>query len=119
MKRLSDYKGEDAIDLWADLLDPIIVIMSDPNVAKAYRSESKVAMAKQILKDHKAQATEILTRIDPTPLDGLNLIMRVLDVILEIENSEEFASFFGSSVPESEEAEPSGAVTESTEVKGK
>ena len=29
MKRLSDYQGEEAIELWADLLDPISDILTD------------------------------------------------------------------------------------------
>ena len=34
MKRLSDYKNEDAIELWANMLDPILNIFQDNEVRK-------------------------------------------------------------------------------------
>ena len=96
MKRLSDYVDEEAIELWVDLLDPITAIIKDPEVTKLKGSDP-IDMAKGIIKLHKKEASEILLRIDPTPLNGLNLIVRVVDVIMEIEESPEILSFFDSS----------------------
>ena len=50
MKKLSDYKGDDAILLWADLLEPITAIISDKKVAVAVRSgKNKILIAKEII----------------------------------------------------------------------
>ena len=96
MKKLSDYKGEEAIDLWADLLEDIVAIITDPEVSKAYHSGSKsLVLAKEIVKKHRKEATNILLRIDPTPIDGLNVVIRLLDVIMEIEQSPEIMGFLG------------------------
>lgn len=102
MRKLSDYKGEEAIDLWADLLTPIVKITGDPKVAKVFRAKKPVIeKAKTILKTHKSEAAEILTRIDPTPLDGINIVIRLVDMLVEIESQEELKGFFSPS-PESQ-----------------
>lgn len=95
MKRLSDYVGEDAIDLWADLLEPIALVLADPNIKALYESgKPKLLLAKEILKSHKAEAEEIIARIDPTPFNGLTLVTRVIGLLSEIEESEELWAFF-------------------------
>ena len=115
MKRLSDFKDGDAIDLWADLLDPIASITSDEKIATVARSTgNKIKIAQEILKLHKSEAVEILLRIDPTPVNGLNLIARVVDILLEIESSPELQGFLGLSEPEETNNESFGSATEST-----
>ena len=112
MKRLSDYKGEEAIDLWMELLEPIIKITSDNQVANTFRTNVPIiSKAQTIVKLHKKEAVEILTKIDPTPIDGLNLIIRLVDLLIEIEEHEELKSFF--SVAETE-GESSNSAMEST-----
>ena len=116
MKRLSDYKNEDAIELWAKLLDPIINIFKDKEMQASMRAQkSALEKAKLVLLSHKSDAVTIILAIDPTPITGLNLGVRLVDVLMEIENSEEFGSFFGSPHPGMKEEESSGSVTENTE----
>ena len=115
MKRLSDYKNEDAIELWADLLEPILNIFEDEEVRKGViGEESALRKAQTILRLHKGDATRLLLRIDPTPITGLNIITRLIDVLSEIENSEEFGSFFGSQRQGKEDAS-FGSAMENTE----
>lgn len=95
MKKLSDYKDEEAIDLWADLLEPMLKIFKNPDVLKVIKlKKSPMEIARTILKDCKKEATEILLRIDPEPLNGLNIVLRLMNVLTEIGQSEEFAPFF-------------------------
>ena len=116
MKKLTDYKDDDAIELWADLLNPLSVILTDDKIRKLTRSgASKIVIAKEILKKHKKEATAILLRIDDTPLDGLNLIMRVVGVITEIGSNAEIRRFFGYAEQGKTEKESSGSATENTE----
>lgn len=117
MKKLGDYKDEEAIDLWMDLLDPIGEILQDKEVAKIYKKGGKpIQIAQEIVKRHRKDATQILLRIDPTPIDGLNIIIRLLDVIMEFERSEELKNFFGSAGTATEGVSP-GNATENTEAK--
>lgn len=120
MIRLSDYKGEEAIELWADLLDPISKIFSDSDIAKVVKSgKSKVFIAQEILKKHKSEAEAILLRIDPEPLDGLNIVVRLIALLAEIGNNEEIAPFFGYVAQEKMEKESSGSAMENTEAEEK
>ena len=94
--RLSDYKGEEAIDLWLDLLDPIYGILKDVNVANQVKSgQSPIKIAQSVLKNHKTEAIEILERIDPTPVDGISIVIRLADLFKELGEREETKAFFG------------------------
>lgn len=116
MKTFSDFKGDDAIDLWADLLEPITKVISDPEVKKVVTSgKSKIIIAKELCKGHKQEVTEILQRIDDTPIDGLNLMIRLIDILEDIGEQPEIKSFFGSAAEEQTEIESSGSPMESTE----
>lgn len=115
MKKLSDYKGDEAIDLWADLLEPMSNILSDDDVRKVIASKaSKMMIAKEILKSHKKEAVEIMLRIDPAPIDGLNIILRLISILSDIGHNDEIKSFFGYAEQEKEEKKPSISVMEST-----
>jgi len=120
MKKFSDYKGEDAIELWADLIEPLNVILNNENVRKVIASgESKMSIAKVVLKECKKEAVEILLRIDPEPIDGLNIIMRLIAVLADIGSNDEIKSFFGFAEAVETENESSGSATENTEDDGK
>lgn len=120
MKKLSDYKGDEAIELWADLLEPLTIILSDDKVQNVIKSgKPKLIIAKEILKSHKTEATEILLRIDPEPINGLNIILRLIAVLADIGQNDEIKSFFGFAEQEQTENESFGSVTESTEAEEK
>lgn len=115
MKRLSDYKGEDAIELWAELLEPLTEIFGDDEVQNVVRSNaSMLKKATVILARHKKEAVDVLTTIDPTPVNGLNIITRLINLINEFQNSEEIGGFLSSSRQEKQENTSSGVVTENT-----
>ena len=116
MKKLSDYKGDEAIELWADLLEPLTDILGDKQIANVVRSgKPKLLIAKEVLKLHKKAAVDILTRIDDTPLDGLNIVIRLMELISEIGQNEEIKSFFGYAEQVKEVEESSTSVMENTE----
>lgn len=116
MKKLSDYKGNDAIDLWADLLIPMSSIMGDEKVANVVRSGMpKMMIAQTILKNHADDAVEILTRIAGEPVDGLNVIMQLISLLADIGQNDDIKSFFGYAEQVNKDSESGGSVTESTE----
>lgn len=116
MKKLSDYKDEEAIELWADLLDPFATILADAEIANAIRARKPALLiAKDIIKKHKKEAEEILLRVDPTPINGLNIIIRLMSVVMELINDPTMQSFFEFAVAEKKEEKSSGSATENTE----
>lgn len=117
MKKLSDYKGDEAIELWADLLDPLTSIFTDDEFKKVVmKGESKLVIAKTLLKNRKSEMIEIMTRIDPEPLNGLNIITRLIALITEIGKNEEIKSFFGYAEQKKTENEFIGSPTENIKV---
>lgn len=115
MKKLSDYKQEEAIDLWMDLLDPIGNILQNEKVKWEYKKGgNRIKVAQRIIKECREDAVKIMLRIDPTPIDGLNIIIRLVDLIMEFEQSEDLKDFFGSAGMRTD-GESSGNATENTE----
>ena len=116
MKRLSDYEGEEAIELWCDLADPMIEIVGDKKIAGMLRARKpKVFIAKEIIKEYRKEAAQILLRIDDTPINGLNLLIRLAELLNEIGKDPTIQSFFGSSAEEKKEATVSGSAMENIE----
>ena len=116
MKKLSDYKGDEAIELWVDLIDPLSNILTDNSIRKVVEAgRPKIEIAKAILKNHKSEAVEIMTRIDPEPIDGLNIILRLVALLSDIGQNEEIKSFFGFAEEVKMQKESFGSATESTE----
>ena len=120
MKKLSDYQGDEAIELWADLLDPLTAIIGDEKVQKVIKSgKPKMEIAKEILKTHSVEATDILLRIDPEPLNGLNIVLRLVGILAGIGQSEEIKSFFADAEQAQTDSESSISVMENTEAEEK
>ena len=118
MKKLSDYKGNEAIELWADLLDPLSNIFTDKAIADTvHAGKSKIEIAKMIIKNHSQDAVNILTRIDDEPINGLNIIVRLVELITEIGQDETIRRFFGFAAEQTSEFSGSATVnTEATEI---
>ena len=115
MKSLTDYKGDEAIELWGDLLEPLTIILGDQKIKNIISSgKPKMMIAKEILLLHKAEAMKILLRIDDTPVDGLNILIRIVKILTDIGQSEEIKSFFGYAEQEKMESESFGSPMEST-----
>ena len=115
MKRLSDYKGEEAIELWADLIDPLTVFFKDEELISAVKGKAPIFIAKEMLKSHKTEALEIMLRIDPTPIDGMTVLMRLAGLLADIGRNKEIMRFFASVEQETSESASSGSAMESTE----
>ena len=116
MKRLSDYKGEDAILLWADLLEMFTKILADKEIADSFRNKAPALIsAKLIMEKHPKEAIDILLRIDDTPIDGINFLTRLLSLLAEIGQDQNMKDFFGFSAEENKEMMPTGSAMESTE----
>lgn len=118
MKKLSDYKGDEAIELWADLIDPLTKLFTDDELKKVVTSgKNKLEIAKVILKRHKSEAIEIMQRIDPDPIDGVSIVMRLIALLADIGEYEEIKSFFGYAEEAKTDNESFGSATENTEAK--
>lgn len=117
MKKLADYQGEKAIELWANLIEPMFAIIGDSEVTDLWRKKNTpiYKIASTILKTHKKEASEILLAIDDTPINGINVFPRTIGILLEFFNNSEARLFFGFAEQEKTQKEFSGSAMENTE----
>ena len=114
MRKLSDYEGEEAFELWADLLDPLSEIMTDDHITEIVGKGTRLKIATEILRTYKKETEQILLRIDPEPINGLTVVIRLVSLITEIGEQPEIAAFFGYAEQVKTAEEPSGSATETT-----
>lgn len=85
--KLSDYKGEDALDLLADIIEPAMEIISDKRISEAVKGDmSRGALVKLIIKNHKTAILTIMAVIqgeDPAAYkpDVLTLTADLLELL--------------------------------------
>ena len=105
-RKLSDFKGEDAIEVLADIIEPFAYIMADSDIQKlakeATENKGKIQPIQYIkiaLKNHKHEVLEILARIHEMPVDEYEKTVNVITLpmeILAIVNDEAIKSLFTS-----------------------
>lgn len=94
MRKLSEYKNEDAIELLADLMIPAVDILASPEVKNAFSGGKQPLEIVQVILKHKPKACMDLLRI----LDGSDdfecNIITAPKMLLELLNDKELMSFF-------------------------
>lgn len=98
--KLSDYKGEEALDKLVDLLEPVIEITSDKEIAALAKEKPPVfKIVRLAIKNHKKQVIEILAILDgedpKTYAEKVNLFTLPIK-LLEVLNDPELMSLFTS-----------------------
>ena len=111
--KLSDYKNEEAIEVLADLLDPVSKIITDKEVESAMKAKLPVALiAKKALKKQKDAVIEMVAALHrSTPEEYEFTIPSLLRDLLDILNDPEVVGLF--TLPDTEAS--SGSVTATTE----
>lgn len=113
--RLSDYEGEDALELLADLLDPVAEIFGDPEVVKPIRAGKTLAGVQAAIKGHKQAVITMLALIDGEDPRAYRITFFSLPrKLLDILNDPEVQNLFQWQGQTTEEAS-SGSATVNTE----
>lgn len=114
--KLSEFKGEDALDVLADIISPATEIINDAEVKAMYKERNLAKCCEIILKKHREAAIAILSATrQETPEEYLKKVT-VFSVPLhlaELISDDVLLSFF-LPAPVMKEAESSGDVTENT-----
>ena len=117
--KLSEIKNEQAIEVLADMFDPIIEIASDEKVVSAARGNNKVLMVKVILKEHSRAVFELMALSEGVPVDEYECDVMTLPVkLVELFNRPEFSFLFQSQGQKTDNTS-FGSATENTEVEEK
>ena len=113
MKKISEYKDEEALDILADLIEPAETIFSDKDVQSA-NSKSMWKAVKVAIKKHKKEVMEIMAILDGVPVEDLHINVLSLPIkVMEVISDKDLVNFFvlqGQNM----ESTSSGSVMENT-----
>ena len=92
--KLSEYQGEAALDLLADLIEPAGEIMSDKQIGDIFK-ENRFKAIGLAIKNHKRAVMQILATMDGVPVEEYKCNVFSLPVkILELLNDPEMIQLF-------------------------
>ena len=113
--KLSDFKGDEALDVMADIIEPATNIINDKKTKELRSDRSK--LIQHILKKHKKDVLrvyEILYQDKGANATPISLVNMLLDIL----SDKELMSLF-TMQGQNEEEERSGSATENTEDGGR
>ena len=112
--KLSEYQGEAALDILAELIEPAGEIMSDKHLGEVFK-ENRFKAIGMAIKNHKKAVMQILATMDGIPVDEYKCNVFSLPVkILEILNDPEMIQLFQYQ-GQTGDANSSGSASENTE----
>lgn len=93
--KLSEIKGDAALDALVELIDPAIEIMTDKAVVEAFKSGQKVKAIKGAIKNHKKAVTTILAILDGADPETYKVSVVTLPMkLLEVLNDPDLINLF-------------------------
>lgn len=112
--KLSEYENEEALDLLADIIEPVGKIFADTKMQEL-KDKPLIELVQYVLKNYKSEIMQVLARLDNVPLEDYHCNAFTLPKkIAEFYSDAVAMDFFGSSV-QSMVSTASGSVTENTE----
>jgi|GEM_PF-1551801 len=122
--KLSEYRGDDALEVLAELLEPAVEILADKEIAAAWcgNSTGKTRGQKQLkavsiaLKKHREAVISVLAALEHESPEEYRAKINVVTLpkkLLEVLNDKDLKAFFTSQ--EQTEDELSGSASVSTE----
>lgn len=116
MRSLTEIKGDDALDLFVDLLDPVTEIFSDKEVANIYNEKGTLEAIKVAIKNHKKAVKTIVALVNEEDPATYEPSVAVIPATLyQIVTDADLLSLF-TSQGQKISKDTSGSVTENTEV---
>lgn len=113
--KLSEIKGEKAIEVIAEIIEPATEILNDPKVKLAARSKNIASAASIALKNHPKQVLHVLAVLDgEDPETYEPSLLEIPKKLIDLFNDPELSALFTSS-DQTEAAESSGPRSENTE----
>ena len=97
--KITDFKGEEALDLLVNIMEPVTIIFADKAVRDAYKSQPKLLLVKTVVKSHKAEVLEIMAMLNGMSADEYKAVITIPGLIrqmLELINDKELHCFLES-----------------------
>lgn len=121
--KLSDYKGEEALDVFADIIEPLTEIITDKEIQALSKTPGTPVLSyvKPAIKNHKSAIIAILARLENQPVEEYEKSVNLFTLpkqIVELVNDPEVQSLFFSQTQDQQKSEASfGSAMENTEAK--
>lgn len=121
MKRISEFKDDEAMDVLAEILEPAVNIAKNKKFVNAFRGTkdekpNRIEAVKILLNENREDIVKIMAILNETPVEDFHYNLLTLpSMILQVMNDKEMLSFF-STQGETDSATSSGSVMENTEV---
>lgn len=116
--KLSEFKGDEALEVLADLVEPCVTLFSDKELVGLVRkAETRAKGIAKALRDHKNEVFAILAVTEGVPVEEYKEkanIMALPKKLLEIFNDKELMGFLYEQA-QMEEQTSSGNAMENTE----
>lgn len=113
--RLSELKGEKALDALGEIIEPAVKIMQDPAVVAAARAGNTLEIVKIMCKDHKREVITMMAVLDDQDPATYEVGLLTLPAkLLELLNDPEVQMLF-TQRGRTEGETPSGSASENTE----
>ncbi len=117
--KIDSFVREDAIDLIANLLDPVSRILAVEKTKEVFETKTVIEIAVYILKNFKQEALEIVCVINgEDPQKWKFTAYDVINTLTEVLNNPQIMEVFGLR-SQKEESDSSGSATEITEEGGR
>ena len=114
MKKLSEYKNEEALDLLADIIEPVSFILADKEFVEKLRT-NRISAIQHVIKEHKKGVLSILATLEGVPVEEYECTIFTLPItLINMMNDPDLLDFFKSQGLKIEE-ESSGSAMENTE----
>lgn len=116
--KLSEFKGERAIEVFGDLLEPVAEILTDKEIVAMIQSDNvnQILIMKKLLKEHSKSILWILAILDEQEPETYSpSFIEIPKKIIELLNDKTVKDLFISQSPE--ESKLSGSATENIEAK--
>lgn len=120
---LSDFQDEEALDLLADIIEPVGAILEDEEIAKIYEEGTKsgnfgiklkLKLVAVMIRNHKHEVIEILARLDKKNVADYHCnVLSLPTALLSLINDPLMMDFFVSQAQKKGETS-FGPVTENT-----
>lgn len=122
MKRLAEFKDDEAMDVLADILKPSVNIMKNENFVDAFRGNEEKGIEKDRTEAVRIAITEcrkdvvtIMAVMNQTPIEEFHYDLLTLPkMLLQLFNDKDLLAFFKSQ-GQTDSAMSSGSAMESTE----
>lgn len=99
--KLSDFKGEEALDVLADIIEPLTIMMSSKEVQALSKKKGTktIDYIKPIIKNNKKELIQILARLNNQTVDEYTAELSLITLpkqVLELISDPEVQSLFHS-----------------------